>query len=86
VQVVPVFEHVLIYRAAETTELPDHGIRALKISSDGSLLATGDRKGNLRVHRINGWQELTYLEAHDSEILTIDFSTPASNGNLKKLS
>ncbi|KAI9287154.1 WD40-repeat-containing domain protein [Umbelopsis sp. AD052] len=63
----------------ESTELPDHGIRALKISSDGSLLATGDRKGNLRVHRINGWQEVTYLEAHDSEILTIDFSTPASN-------
>jgi WD40 repeat protein len=62
--------------------LPDHGIRALKISSDGSLLATGDRKGNLRVHRISDWQEVTYLEAHDSEILTIDFSTPTSNGKL----
>ncbi|KAH8555589.1 WD40-repeat-containing domain protein [Umbelopsis sp. PMI_123] len=60
----------------EIAELPDHGIRALKISSDGSLLATGDRKGNLRVHRISDWQEVTYLEAHDSEILTIDFSQP----------
>jgi WD40 repeat protein len=67
-------------QAVDAPDLQDHGIRALKISSDGRLMATGDRKGNLRVHRISDWEEITYLEAHDSEILTIDFSTPTSNG------
>lgn len=59
-------------------DLPEHGIRALKISADGKLMATGDRRGNLRVLQIADWKEITYLEAHDSEILTIDFSTSAS--------
>lgn len=71
------------FQAVDAPDLQDHGIRALKISSDGSLMATGDRKGNLRVHRISDWEEITYLEAHDSEILTIDFSTPTSNGKCK---
>ncbi|KAL0076140.1 hypothetical protein F4703DRAFT_1762129 [Phycomyces blakesleeanus] len=57
-------------------QLPDFGIRALKISSDGKLMATGDRNGNLRVHNMQTWEQIAFQEAHDSEILSIDFSNP----------
>ncbi|KAI9472220.1 MAG: WD40-repeat-containing domain protein, partial [Benjaminiella poitrasii] len=56
-------------------QCPDFGIRSLKISSDGLIMASGDRNGNLRVHDLNTWELLTYLEAHDSEILSIDMTT-----------
>jgi WD40 repeat protein len=56
-------------------EYPDFGIRALKMSSDGKMMATGDRSGNLRIHDMNNWNQLTYQEAHDSEILAIDLTS-----------
>ncbi|KAG2173149.1 hypothetical protein INT43_004522 [Umbelopsis isabellina] len=71
-------EFAKVDKSIDMPDLPEHGIRALKISSDGKLMATGDRRGNLRVLQIVDWKEITYLEAHDSEILTIDFSTSAS--------
>ncbi|KAI8367338.1 hypothetical protein BD560DRAFT_399934, partial [Blakeslea trispora] len=55
---------------------PDFGIRSLKMSRNGHMMASGDRKGNLRVHDMNSWELLTYQEAHDSEILSIDITTP----------
>ncbi|KAL1920123.1 uncharacterized protein VTP21DRAFT_1269 [Calcarisporiella thermophila] len=55
---------------------PDYGIRALRISSDGKLMATGDRAGNLRVHNLETFELITYQEAHDAEIMTIDFTRP----------
>ncbi|CAG8514111.1 17328_t:CDS:10 [Acaulospora morrowiae] len=50
------------------------GIRTLRISPDGKLIASGDRGGNLRVHDLDTFTELTYQEAHDAEILTIEFT------------
>ncbi|KAI8370435.1 WD40-repeat-containing domain protein [Radiomyces spectabilis] len=55
-------------------QYPDFGIRSLKMSNDGQLLATGDRNGNLRVHHTDTWDQITYQEAHDSEILSIDIT------------
>ncbi|CEP18800.1 hypothetical protein [Parasitella parasitica] len=57
-------------------QCPDFGIRSLKMSADGQMMASGDRNGNLRVHDMNSWELLTYQEAHDSEILSIDLTTP----------
>lgn len=57
-------------------QCPDFGIRSLKMSSNGRMMASGDRSGNLRVHDMNTWELLTYQEAHDSEILSIDLTTP----------
>ncbi|KAI9245948.1 hypothetical protein EDC94DRAFT_627884 [Helicostylum pulchrum] len=57
-------------------QCPDFGIRSLKMSADGQMMASGDRSGNLRVHDMNSWEMLTYQEAHDSEILSIDLTTP----------
>lgn len=62
-------------------QLPDFGIRSIKISSDGKHLATGDRSGNLRVHDLDTWEQITYQEAHDSEILSLDMSDPKTEGN-----
>ncbi|CAB5191887.1 uncharacterized protein OCT59_005327 [Rhizophagus irregularis] len=54
------------------------GIRTLRISPDGKFMASGDRGGNLRVHDLDTFKEITYQEAHDAEILTIEFT----NGSL----
>ncbi|KAF9146978.1 mitogen-activated protein kinase binding protein 1 [Linnemannia schmuckeri] len=50
------------------------GVRTVKISPDGKLLASGDKGGNLRVHSLSTLEKLTYQEAHDTEILAIDFT------------
>ncbi|KAJ3330592.1 hypothetical protein HDU76_005282 [Blyttiomyces sp. JEL0837] len=54
------------------------GIRSLRISLDGKLLASGDRMGNLRIHELESFSQVQFMEAHDAEILSIDFSTPSS--------
>ncbi|CAO3642107.1 unnamed protein product [Cunninghamella echinulata] len=59
-------------------QYPDFGIRSLKMDKKGMLLATGDRNGNLRVHDMSTWEQITYQEAHDSEILSIDISNPSN--------
>ncbi|KAF9142242.1 mitogen-activated protein kinase binding protein 1 [Mortierella sp. GBA39] len=50
------------------------GVRTVKISPDGKFLASGDKGGNLRVHSLSTLEKLTYQEAHDTEILAIDFT------------
>lgn len=50
------------------------------MSTDGKLLATGDRNGNLRVHDMETWELVTYQEAHDSEILSMDLTSPGIGG------
>ncbi|KAI7882991.1 WD40 repeat-like protein [Lichtheimia hyalospora FSU 10163] len=59
-------------------QFPDFGIRSLKMSQDGKLLVTGDRNGNLRVHDMDTWEQITYQEAHDSEILSMDVTNPTT--------
>ncbi|KAM4743032.1 WD repeat-containing protein 62 isoform 2-T2 [Anableps anableps] len=55
------------------------GIRVLGISPDGKHLAAGDRCGNLRIFDLECLSELVKIEAHDSEVLCLEFS-PASTG------
>ncbi|KAG0093476.1 hypothetical protein BGZ93_007858 [Podila epicladia] len=52
------------------------GIRTIKISSDGLFIASGDKGGNLRVHDLRSFAQVTYQEAHDTEIMAIDFTDP----------
>ncbi|KAG0046358.1 mitogen-activated protein kinase binding protein 1 [Gryganskiella cystojenkinii] len=54
----------------------EFGIRTVKFSPDGRLLASGDKGGNLRVHDLSTFGLLTYQEAHENEILAIDFTEP----------
>ncbi|KAF9560521.1 mitogen-activated protein kinase binding protein 1 [Mortierella alpina] len=55
------------------------GVRTVKISADGRFLASGDKGGNLRVHALSTLEKLTYQEAHDTEILAIDFTDPVND-------
>ncbi|KAF9185637.1 mitogen-activated protein kinase binding protein 1 [Haplosporangium sp. Z 767] len=59
----------------------EYGVRTVKISSDGRFLASGDKRGNLRVHSLSTFEQLTYQEAHDTEILAIDFTDPQQKGS-----
>ncbi|XP_028857067.1 WD repeat-containing protein 62 isoform X2 [Denticeps clupeoides] len=55
------------------------GIRVLSISPDGQQLAAGDRCGNIRVFGLQFMDELLKIEAHDSEVLCLEFS-PVETG------
>ncbi|XP_049433540.1 WD repeat-containing protein 62 isoform X3 [Epinephelus fuscoguttatus] len=55
------------------------GIRVLGVSPDGQHLAAGDRCGNVRIFGLEFLDELVKIEAHDSEVLCLEFS-PASTG------
>ncbi|KAM6912799.1 mitogen-activated protein kinase-binding protein 1 [Xenentodon cancila] len=52
------------------------GIRTLRVSPDGQHLASGDRMGVLRIHDLESMMEILNVQAHDSEILCLEFSKP----------
>ncbi|KAM9355022.1 mitogen-activated protein kinase-binding protein 1 [Pholidichthys leucotaenia] len=52
------------------------GIRTLRISPDGHHLASGDRIGVLRIHDLKKMEEILNVQAHDSEILCLEFTKP----------
>ncbi|CAI9176743.1 unnamed protein product [Rangifer tarandus platyrhynchus] len=62
---------------------PRVGIRSVCISPNGQHLASGDRVGTLRVHELQSLNEMLKVEAHDSEILCLEYSKP--NTGLKLL-
>ncbi|XP_066437645.1 WD repeat-containing protein 62 isoform X2 [Eleutherodactylus coqui] len=58
------------------------GVRVLKIRHDGHQLASGDRTGNIRIYDLQSFEELFAIEAHDDEVLCLDYSRPWSGGTL----
>lgn len=58
------------------------GIRTLCVSPNGQHLASGDRTGTLRVHELQSHSEMLKVEAHDSEILCLEYSKPETGFNL----
>ncbi|GCB63813.1 hypothetical protein scyTo_0014682, partial [Scyliorhinus torazame] len=58
------------------------GIRVITISPDGQHLASGDRIGTLRIFDLQFLDELMKVEAHDSEILCLEYSEPETGMNL----
>lgn len=51
-----------------------NGIRSLCISPDLKHLASGDRIGNVRIHDLETMKEITTIEAHDQEVLCLQYS------------
>ncbi|CAF4370189.1 unnamed protein product, partial [Adineta steineri] len=49
------------------------GGRCIKISPDGLSLVIGDLDGNIRVFDMITFEQIAYIEAHNSEIFTVDF-------------
>ncbi|XP_074484718.1 mitogen-activated protein kinase-binding protein 1-like isoform X1 [Sebastes fasciatus] len=60
----------------QQTDQSRAGIRTLRVSPDGQHLASGDRMGVLRIHDLDGMEEILNVQAHDSEILCLEFSKP----------
>ncbi|XP_059374553.1 mitogen-activated protein kinase-binding protein 1-like isoform X3 [Carassius carassius] len=52
------------------------GIRTICVSPDGLHLASGDRNGSLRIHDLESMEEILDVQAHDSEILCLEYSKP----------
>ncbi|XP_076988161.1 WD repeat-containing protein 62 isoform X2 [Tamandua tetradactyla] len=52
------------------------GVRVMQVSPDGQHLASGDRSGNLRIHELHFMDELIKVEAHDAEVLCLEYSKP----------
>ncbi|XP_013394584.1 WD repeat-containing protein 62 isoform X1 [Lingula anatina] len=59
----------------DTTYDGKNGVRAVRVSPDGQHLASGDRTGNIRVHNLQNLKELCIIEAHDGEVLCLEYST-----------
>ncbi|XP_069943226.1 uncharacterized protein Wdr62 isoform X3 [Cherax quadricarinatus] len=53
-----------------------NGVRCIRVSPDGKHLASGDRAGNIRVHELQFLDELCKIEAHDAEVLSLEYSRP----------
>ncbi|VEN46371.1 unnamed protein product [Callosobruchus maculatus] len=51
-----------------------NGVRCIRISPDGKHLASGDRSGNIRIHDTSSMRELCKIEAHDAEVLCLEYS------------
>nr|XP_020476980.1 mitogen-activated protein kinase-binding protein 1 isoform X3 [Monopterus albus] len=60
----------------QQTDQSRAGIRALRVSPNGQHLASGDRMGVLRIHDLDSMKEILNIQAHDSEILCLEFSKP----------
>ncbi|XP_032576559.1 mitogen-activated protein kinase-binding protein 1 isoform X2 [Drosophila sechellia] len=51
-----------------------NGVRCIKISPELQHLASGDRCGNIRVYSLVNLRLLTTIEAHESEVLCLEYS------------
>ncbi|XP_017538725.1 mitogen-activated protein kinase-binding protein 1-like isoform X2 [Pygocentrus nattereri] len=58
------------------------GIKTICVSADGKHLASGDRTGTLRIHDLSNMEEILKVEAHDSEILCLEYSKPETGMKL----
>uniref|UniRef100_A0A8D0GZ97 WD repeat domain 62 n=1 Tax=Sphenodon punctatus TaxID=8508 RepID=A0A8D0GZ97_SPHPU len=76
-----------IQHLQDSTNVPDRGenvgyldvksgVRVMQISPNGQHLASGDRGGNLRIHELRFMDEVIKVEAHDSEVLCLEYSKP----------
>uniref|UniRef100_A0A8C4RBR9 Mitogen-activated protein kinase binding protein 1 n=1 Tax=Eptatretus burgeri TaxID=7764 RepID=A0A8C4RBR9_EPTBU len=58
------------------------GIRTLRVSPDGQHLAAGDRVGNVRIYDLELFAELVKIEAHDTEVMCLEYSKPETGMRL----
>ncbi|CAF1232697.1 unnamed protein product [Rotaria sordida] len=53
--------------------VPKVGGRCMKMAPDGLSLAIGDRNGNIRIFDMQTFKQIALVEAHDSEVLSVDY-------------
>ncbi|XP_060081771.1 WD repeat-containing protein 62-like isoform X2 [Ylistrum balloti] len=59
-----------------------NGVRSLCISPDGQHLASGDRIGNVRIHDLQTMKEIHSIEAHNGEVLCLEYSRVSTGPKL----
>ncbi|KAE8751323.1 hypothetical protein FOCC_FOCC001894 [Frankliniella occidentalis] len=59
-----------------------NGVRSIRISPDGKHLASGDRAGNIRINEVRGLPEVCRIEAHDAEVLCLEYTRQDSGHKL----
>ncbi|XP_045910840.1 mitogen-activated protein kinase-binding protein 1-like [Micropterus dolomieu] len=69
----------------QQTDTSRAGIRTLRVSPDGQHLASGDRIGVLRIHDLDSMEEIMNVQAHDSEILCLEFSKPDTGEKIQNI-
>ena len=69
----------LSYQAEETYMLHEHGVTALSISKDSELLASGDRKGGVKVWRILSGKCLRRFDNNGGMVGYINFGKESSH-------
>lgn len=74
-RIIYVSKNVGHFKAKINQPLDDEGcIRCLKCSPDSKTLSTGDTIGILRIYKLDDLTEILALQAHDSDIMSIDYS------------
>ena len=53
----------------------------MKINPDGISMAIGDRNGNIRILDIESFKQINLVEAHDSEVLSVDYGQSVEMGS-----
>lgn len=66
----------------ESTYDGRNGVRSIRISPDGKHLASGDRSGNIRIYETATMKETLKIEAHDAEVLCLEYVAGDSEHNL----
>ncbi|KRX46411.1 Mitogen-activated protein kinase-binding protein 1 [Trichinella murrelli] len=56
------------------------GVRSVKVSPDCLHLASGDRGGNIRIYQMNNLVLFQELEAHEGDVLALEYSCPSKRG------
>ncbi|XP_055327323.1 mitogen-activated protein kinase-binding protein 1-like [Paramacrobiotus metropolitanus] len=59
-----------------------YGIRCVRIDPYGEQIACGDRMGHIHIYELNSMKETYKIEAHDSEVLCLEYSKPDSGYEL----
>ncbi|KAK2657454.1 hypothetical protein Ddye_010506 [Dipteronia dyeriana] len=64
----------------DTTEtgFNTQGFRSMAVSADGKYLAAGDCEGNLHIYDLQSSDYTCFKDAHDAEILSLNFSLPST--------
>lgn len=60
--------------------VPKVGGRCMKMNPDGFTLAIGDRNGNIRIFDLQTFKQTAIVEAHDSEVLSVDYGQSVEMG------
>ncbi|CAF2007169.1 unnamed protein product [Rotaria magnacalcarata] len=59
---------------------PKPGGRCIKMAPDGLLLAIGDLIGNIRIFDMQTFKQTQLIEAHESEVLSVDYGQSTDMG------